>query len=308
MGVIGIILSDLCYPLCEEEKWLMKQTNVNENLHPLLQAIISTAPYFQQLINDDITIGVYDTEKLIVNFPATTFALNVSPGDPLLEGDIITKAIRENKNQAMIVPAHILGVNLVSMAVPLRDENGQVVGGVGVGQNTEKANKLSEVANGLSTVVEDVTSTITEMAVSISQLSENMGVISEKSNKVNDSIKLIEDVSNVVKGIADQSNLLGLNAAIESARAGEHGRGFSVVADEIRKMAAGSKNQVEEIHTITTKIEQIISSLDEDIQKTNLESDSQSAAIEELTATMEEINRNVSDLAQLAKENLQLKY
>lgn len=73
-------------------------------------------------------------------------------------------------------------------------------------------------------------------------------------------------------------------------------------------MAAGSKNQVEEIHTITTKIEQIISSLDEDIQKTNLESDSQSAAIEELTATMEEINRNVSDLAQLAKENLQLKY
>ena len=226
----------------------------------------------------------------------------------MLEGDIITKAIRENKNQAMIVPAHILGVNLVSMAVPLRDENGQVVGGVGVGQNTEKANKLSEVANGLSTVVEDVTSTITEMAVSISQLSENMGVISEKSNKVNDSIKLIEDVSNVVKGIADQSNLLGLNAAIESARAGEHGRGFSVVADEIRKMAAGSKNQVEEIHTITTKIEQIISSLDEDIQKTNLESDSQSAAIEELTATMEEINRNVSDLAQLAKENLQLKY
>lgn len=285
----------------------MQQINMNEEQHPLLQAVISVAPYFQKLINDDITIGIYDTEKLIVNFPAKTFSLSVSPGDPLLEGDIITKAIRENRDQSMIVPANILGVNLVSRAVPLHDDNGKVVGGIGVGQNVEKANKLSEVANGLSSVVGEVTSTISEMAQSISQLSENMGVISEKSNKVNDSIKLIEDVSNVVKGIADQSNLLGLNAAIESARAGEHGRGFSVVADEIRKMAAGSKNQVEEIHSITTKIEQIITSLNQDIQKTNLESDSQSAAIEELTATMEEINRNVYDLAELAKENLKLK-
>lgn len=282
-------------------------TSIETNLHPMLQSFINAAPYIQALVNDDITIGIYDTEKLIMNFPAKTFNLNVAPGDPLIEGDIITKAIRENKNQAMIVPAEILGVSLISHAVPLRDENGRVIGGVGIGQNVDKANKLSSVANNLSVIIGEVTKTILEMATSISQLAENMRLISDKSYEVNNSVKLIEEVSVVVKGIADQSNLLGLNAAIESARAGEHGRGFSVVAGEIRKMATGSKQQVDEIQSITKTIKDIIESLNQDIQKTNVESDSQSAAIEELTATMEEINGNVQNLAELAKENSELK-
>ncbi|MGE6260090.1 methyl-accepting chemotaxis protein [Heyndrickxia sporothermodurans] len=282
-------------------------TSIETNLHPMLQSFINAAPYIQALVNDDITIGIYDTEKLIMNFPANTFNLNVAPGDLLIEGDIITKAIRENKNQAMIVPAEILGVSLISHAVPLRDENGRVIGGVGIGQNVDKANKLSSVANNLSVIIGEVTKTILEMATSISQLAENMRLISDKSYEVNNSVKLIEEVSVVVKGIADQSNLLGLNAAIESARAGEHGRGFSVVAGEIRKMATGSKQQVDEIQSITKTIKDIIESLNQDIQKTNVESDSQSAAIEELTATMEEINANVQNLAELAKENSELK-
>lgn len=281
--------------------------SIETELHPMLQSFINAAPYIQALVNDDITIGIYDTEKLIMNIPAKTFSLNVTPGDPLIEGDIITKAIRENKNQAMIVPAEILGVSLISHAVPLRDEDGRVIGGVGIGQNVDKANKLSSVANNLSVIIGEVTKTILDMATSISQLAENMRLISDKSYDVNNSVKLIEEVSVVVKGIADQSNLLGLNAAIESARAGEHGRGFSVVADEIRKMATGSKQQVDEIQSITTKIKDIIESLNQDIQKTNVESDSQSAAIEELTATMEEINANVQNLAELARENLEIK-
>ncbi|MGM0939624.1 MAG: methyl-accepting chemotaxis protein [Bacillota bacterium] len=277
------------------------------NIHPLLQSFVTVGPFLQSLINDDITIGIYDTEKLVINFPAETISLNVNPGDPLVEGDIVTNAILENKNQAAIVPAELFGVNLIARAIPLHDEEGNVIGGVGVGLSVEKANQLSEVATNLSAVFDDVTNTIQDMAESITGLASNMSFISEKATEVTNRVDTIEKVSNVVKGIADQSNLLGLNAAIESARAGEHGRGFSVVADEIRNMAANSKDQVTEIHTITDNIKEVISNLDTYIQDANLESDSQSAAIEELTATMQEINGNIHTLAQLAKENIQLK-
>ncbi|MCM3741963.1 methyl-accepting chemotaxis protein [Oceanobacillus luteolus] len=285
----------------------MQNAVIDQDTHPVLKSFVQIAPYLQLLVNDDITIGVYDTEKLLINIPAKTFSLNVTPGDPLLEGDIITNAIRENKNQAMTVPAEVLGVDLVSRAIPVHDEQGRVIGGVGVGLNVDKANKLSQIASNLSSVIGDVTNTVQEMAESVNELATNISYVSEKADEVTSSVDLIEQVSAVVKNIADQSNLLGLNAAIESARAGEHGRGFGVVADEIRKMATNSKDNVQEIQNITSQIKEVIEDLGKDIQKVNLESTSQSASIEELTATMEEINVSIRSLAELAKENIELK-
>lgn len=273
---------------------------------PMIDAFVMVGPLLQSLVNDDITVGIYDTEKLIINFPAKSFSLNVSPGDPLVEGDIVTNAIRQNQNIAQAVPAELFGTDIVARAIPLHNEAGQVVGGVGVGISIERAQQLSDISSNISSVVNDVTQTVQSMAESISDLAENMTVVSEKAVEVNKRTEAIEQVSIVVKDLADQSNLLGLNAAIESARAGEHGKGFSVVADEIRKMATNSKTQATEIQTMTDNIKQIISTLNESIQEVNAESDSQSGAIEELNATMEEINSNVHTLAKLAKENINI--
>ena len=57
----------------------------------LLEAFVKVAPYLNELIQDDIGVGVYDTEKLLIQVPAKTFVLNSKPGDPLLDGDIIAK-------------------------------------------------------------------------------------------------------------------------------------------------------------------------------------------------------------------------
>lgn len=112
----------------------------------LLDAFIKVAPFLNQLTQDDITIGIYDTEKLMINIPGNTFSLNVKPGDQLAEGDIITKAIRENRQKSELVPKELFGFPLIARAIPLHDENGTVIGGVGLGTSLEKANKLHEVA------------------------------------------------------------------------------------------------------------------------------------------------------------------
>lgn len=270
----------------------------------LLDAFIKVAPFLNQLTQDDITIGIYDTEKLIINIPGNTFSLNVKPGDQLAEGDIITKAIRENRQKSELVPKELFGFPLIARAIPLHDENGTVIGGVGLGTSLEKANKLHEVAESLSAVVEQSAASVQEVTGSINELAEHVTSVSSQVKKVSDSTDEIGEVSTVVKGISDQSNLLGLNASIEAARAGEVGKGFSVVAQEIRKLANNSKDNVKKIDEATGKIQNLINELDDAFSGIHEMTDKQAAAIQEISSTVQEISTSAQDLAKLAENQL----
>ncbi len=272
----------------------------------IISAFVRIAPLINELIQDDITIGIYDTEKLIMNIPGKTFSLNVKPGDPLMEGDIVTNAIRHNQSLSSIVPKELFGFPLVARAIPLYDNEGSVIGGVGIGTSLEKANKLFEMAESFSAIVEQTAASIEDISESVTNLADRVTDITLQMRDVGESAEKIGEISTVVKGISDQSNLLGLNAAIEAARAGEVGNGFSVVANEIRKLASNSKDNVNLINEVTNNITELLGTLNQAFCEIHLLTDTQAGSIQEFSATIQEISSKAQELALMAEGSINL--
>jgi len=182
------------------------------------------------------------------------------------------------------------------------------------GLATEKSVKIAQASNETTDVVEAVSSVADEFAKSVGEIRERITEVMQIAEKAyadaqqtsvvidelsKDATK-IGEIINLIEAIAKQTNLLALNATIESARAGEAGRGFAIVANEVKSLAtqtADATQQIsEQILTVqgsTDEAVQMITDMGETISQINGATTTISAAVEEQTTATDEVVRNM---------------
>lgn len=171
-----------------------------------------------------------------------------------------------------------------------------------ISKSAHQRGKLKLSVDTLSDSLHQISATMEELAASASNVSNNQTQLNNEIKNVNTVTGKIDEVMEFIKDIADETRLLGLNAAIEAARAGEAGLGFSVVAQEIRKLSADSKETVGKIKDLTTMIKESVDKTVGMGNETTLTVEQQAAAIEQIVASVEEITSLSVQLSDLASE------
>lgn len=162
--------------------------------------------------------------------------------------------------------------------------------------------RLRHMAGMINDSVIQISATMEELAASASDVSNNQNTLNTEIKNVNVVSGKINEVMDFIKEIADETRLLGLNAAIEAARAGDAGLGFGVVAQEIRKLSGDSKQTVGKIKEFTTIIQESVNKTVSMGQATSVTVEQQAAAIQEVTASIQEVTSMAEQLHTMANE------
>lgn len=227
-------------------------------MNETLEMYCEILPEIKDYLGRDVMMGVTDGSKFVGFWQGDKMRAPVAQGDMLKSDDPMIESFRTGKVIDVIVPTHIHGFPFRSITAPVRDKSRKIVGTIGIGTSLEMIYSVEtivgEIKEKLTSAKErfnsfnDTSKKVNEQADTILAF---MSEISDKSAKIELSAKEISNVSM-------QTSILAINASVEAAHAGAAGKGFAIVAQEMRKLSNSSREASDKIFSLIKELSESV--------------------------------------------------
>ncbi len=252
-----------------------------EQVNPAIKKILDVLPTYYQLLGDSAYVTVLDAEGTILGYQIPEGAEPIEQiGDHFVDpSGAFNEVIETAQKKYNVLPKEAMGEAFEGYLAPIMDGS-QVVGVIVYTHSAEEKAAIANIASEFKDAVNEINTSIDDMIGGIEQVNNILSDITSQASGIGEDVKTAGGIVKNISGNAAHSNILALNATIEAARSGEAGRGFSVVASEMSKLANDSGASAKKISETLKLIDEEIKSISAGITS------SDSVATDNLNKTM----------------------
>lgn len=267
----------------------------------LLDMVTAIAPYLNEFVPSDMGISVIKNGFYTTYVPGRMLNLGNKAGDPV-KGNVSKECLATGKRIIRVVSSEksTYGIPYVACALPVSD-CGRVVGCITTTQTIATQERVGIIAHQMAASSQEFAASMLEVTDQATELAETSSALDSVGRELAEATKKTDQIVSFITHVAKQTNLLGLNAAIEAARVGEAGRGFGVVAEEVRKLAGASSESVKNITVSLSEIDNLIHQLTLKVKNIDHTLQGQTLAVQELAHVSQKMADMASDLAKVAE-------
>ncbi len=271
-------------------------TSESDEIYVRVDLIIQLAP------NDSYVIYMDEHGVIKKIQDSKRFPFTIKLGDRIEQEHVrktnTARCYQEKKYLEADGNPETFGFNYTSKSIPLFYQD-NFRGAISVVYPSDNTKILEAGINNLSDQVGILNDLGNQMAQAGQQQAHNAEDILQRIADLQEHANALENINSLIAEVATQTNLLGLNAAIESARAGEQGRGFGVVADEIRRLSLTVKDSAKQVNSKIQEILMDINMIEDRMQTTAAHNEEVSAQLQELSVSVNQVHQTSVQLSKL---------
>ncbi|MER1985706.1 MAG: methyl-accepting chemotaxis protein [Solibacillus sp.] len=270
-----------------------------------IEALAHVLPYIHMAFKGEamMVVASKETGTILKYLRGNRIDAGSKDGQQVNQSDSNLQIAFRGQKADVIVPKEVYGTAFNAFSFPI-EENGKVVGALGFGHPIDDKLKLDSYMNNMQDIISNLQDNIHTLASHSEELAATSEEIDKQAQIALTDAEKSNEVTSLIKSISRQTNLLGLNASIEAARAGQHGAGFNIVAQEVRKLSSETSTATENIEKSLANINANLLNLKDNMGQINSASNEQAQLIQNFSEIIEELGTLSTEMKSFMNEVL----